>query len=64
MPVAVICGTDDRLTPPFLSEELDAGLPSSELHLLDGAGHMAMLERPEEVARIVKAFIEERFPAG
>jgi pimeloyl-ACP methyl ester carboxylesterase len=63
-PVAVICGADDRLTPPFLSEELAAGLPAAELHLLEEAGHMVMLEQPEMVAQIVRAFVEERFPAG
>jgi pimeloyl-ACP methyl ester carboxylesterase len=56
-PTLVICGTADRLTPPKYSVYLRDHIPGAELVLVDGAGHMAMLEKPEVVARAVSEFI-------
>lgn len=38
-PVLVIGGKDDVFTPRWMSEETAAGIPGSELHLYDHAGH-------------------------
>lgn len=38
-PVLVIGGKDDVFTPRWMSEEVAAALPQSELHLYDNAGH-------------------------
>lgn len=61
-PAAVICGLDDRLAPPKLSQELAAGLPRAELHELEAAGHMVMLEKPAEIAQLVTGFVGRAFP--
>lgn len=47
IPVFVICGADDKMTPPVLSEELQAGIAGAKLCFIAGAGHMPMLEKPE-----------------
>jgi len=60
LPALVICGTGDRLTPPRQAEALAAGLPRARLALVDGAGHFVMLERPDEVARLINQFLETR----
>lgn len=44
----VIGGTADRMIPYEHSELIAAELPGAELVGLEGAGHMAMLEQPEE----------------
>ncbi|MFI5807544.1 alpha/beta fold hydrolase [Streptomyces sp. NPDC051561] len=50
MPVAVIAGADDRLTPPVHAREIEAALPQSlGLTLLTGVGHMSPVEAPEVV---------------
>lgn len=49
VPVEIVCGSHDRLTPRRRSEELAAGLPEARLLVLDGVGHMPMLERPAAV---------------
>ncbi|MFD0262258.1 alpha/beta fold hydrolase [Kitasatospora indigofera] len=54
-PTAVIVGTDDRLTPPVLAHRIVAGLRDPQgLLLLPGAGHMAPVERPAEVAAEIR----------
>jgi pimeloyl-ACP methyl ester carboxylesterase len=47
--VLVMGGDADRITPWAHTEALAAELPDAELVRLDGAGHMAPLEQPDEV---------------
>jgi pimeloyl-ACP methyl ester carboxylesterase len=49
VPVLISCGTRDVLTPLSHSEVMAAKLPSAELQVVAGAGHMAKLERHDEV---------------
>lgn len=55
-PSLVIGGELDRLLPPALSRRIADALPDAELHILEGAGHQLMLERPTEVAALLDAF--------
>ncbi len=56
-PALVVCGTEDRLTPPKYSEHLRDHLQGARLELVPGAGHLVMLEAPAAVARAVEAFL-------
>ena len=56
-PTLVIGGSADMLTPPKYSVYLRDHIPGAELVLVDAAGHMVMLEKPEVVARAVSKFI-------
>jgi pimeloyl-ACP methyl ester carboxylesterase len=49
VPVSIVCGTSDKLTSIGHSRKLHATLPGSRLLELEGAGHMVILERHEEV---------------
>ncbi|MFG1884539.1 alpha/beta fold hydrolase [Micromonospora sp. NPDC049102] len=49
LPAAALVGDRDRLTPPPCAESIAAALPATELTVCPGAGHMLMLERPDEV---------------
>jgi pimeloyl-ACP methyl ester carboxylesterase len=49
--VLVLVGSKDLLTPPEHSEVMAAALPSAQLVVLEGAGHMVQLERAQEVTR-------------
>jgi pimeloyl-ACP methyl ester carboxylesterase len=60
VPALVIGGTSDRLTVCRAAEEIAAGLPHARLELLDGCGHMSMLERARDFNRLVQAFLDER----
>lgn len=56
-PTLVLCGTEDRVTPPALSHALARLIPGAQEALVEGAGHLANIERPQEFNTIVGAFI-------
>jgi pimeloyl-ACP methyl ester carboxylesterase len=58
-PALVVCGTTDQMTPAKYSEFLAQNLPNARLVLLPDAGHMAMLEAPEDTATAVARFLEK-----
>ncbi|HEY7272371.1 MAG TPA: alpha/beta hydrolase [Actinoplanes sp.] len=57
MPAAVLVGDRDRLTPPACAESIAEALPGTELTVFPGAGHMLMLERPEEVSAALVSIV-------
>lgn len=56
LPVCLIWGKDDHITPVEVGEEFHTLLPDSELHLLDQCGHAPMMEKPEEFNNIADKF--------
>ena len=49
MPVYVVCGTNDVLTPVAHTRTLQQLLPNARTEILSRTGHMIQLERNEEV---------------
>jgi pimeloyl-ACP methyl ester carboxylesterase len=49
VPVAIVCGTHDKITPIEHSRKLHEMIPGSTLLECEGAGHMVMLERNDQV---------------
>jgi pimeloyl-ACP methyl ester carboxylesterase len=47
-PVLVICGIEDKMTPPDFSRQITENISGAKLCLIEGAGHMVMMERPKE----------------
>ena len=58
IPVKLIWGMQDTITPVFVGEKFELLLPNSELTLLDKCGHAAMMERPAEFNQILSEFLE------
>jgi len=54
----VLCGDKDLLTPPHNSQVMADALPDAELHLVPGAGHMVILERPAVVNAALHALLK------
>ena len=48
-PTLVLVGEKDELTPPFLSEEMAAGIPGAKLVKVPHCGHLSTLEQPDAV---------------
>jgi pimeloyl-ACP methyl ester carboxylesterase len=57
MPVRVLVGRHDRVTPPPLSEALAQQIAQAQLEIIDDAGHMLPREKPEAVARVLRELI-------
>jgi pimeloyl-ACP methyl ester carboxylesterase len=59
LPTLVICGTADVITPPFHSRQIHTLLPNARLELVEGGGHMLMLERTDTIDALIDAFARE-----
>ena len=59
IPVALIWGKNDKITPPEVAIEFNQLLPNSELYWIDQCGHAPMMEHPEEFNRLLKLFLEK-----
>jgi pimeloyl-ACP methyl ester carboxylesterase len=59
VPVALIWGKDDKITPPEVAVEFNQLIPNSELHWIDKCGHAAMMERPDEFNALLKVFLDK-----
>jgi pimeloyl-ACP methyl ester carboxylesterase len=46
-PTLILCGEADQVTPLAWSEEMAAGIAGARLVTIEGAGHMAPLEKPD-----------------
>ncbi len=55
-PTLILCGAEDRMTPLNRSQALNDTIPNSQLRIIPKAGHMLMMERPEEVASELTQF--------
>jgi pimeloyl-ACP methyl ester carboxylesterase len=59
VPALVAVGDQDRVTPPAVAVDLAAALPEGRLFIVEGAGHIAMLERPERLDPELRSFARE-----
>ncbi len=59
IPVSLIWGKNDKITPPEVADEFHKLLPDSELHWIDCCGHAPMMEHPQEFNRLLKGFLDK-----
>jgi 3-oxoadipate enol-lactonase len=52
-PTLVIAGADDPATPPAQAEAIVAAIPEARLEVVSGAAHLANIEQPEQVTRLL-----------
>jgi pimeloyl-ACP methyl ester carboxylesterase len=45
-PTLLLCGAEDIVCTPALHRQMADSIPSSQLHLVEGAGHLPPLEQP------------------
>ena len=60
LPVCIIWGKNDIVTPPEVAEEFQQLLPDAELHWIDKCGHAAMMEHPDEFNAILAEWLKKR----
>ena len=59
VPVQIIVGADDKLTPPSISRKMADAIPDVRLLILDDTGHVSNVENPPAFNACVKTFLEE-----
>lgn len=58
-PTLVLCGRQDQLTPLDRHEEMVAGIKGAKLEVLEDCGHMSTMEKPGQVNRALRRWIED-----
>ncbi|APX88928.1 alpha/beta hydrolase [Brevirhabdus pacifica] len=53
LPVLIVCGAEDSLSPPRRHEFMSALIPGAKLALIERAGHLPTLEQPEAVSHVL-----------
>ncbi len=59
IPVCIIWGKQDKVTPPDVAEQFNTLLPNSELHWIDKCGHAPMMEQPVEFNIVLKEYLSK-----
>ena len=57
LPALVICGAEDKMMPPAMSEFLRDRIAGARLQLIAGTGHFVMLEDPEAFNAVLTDFV-------
>ncbi|MCD4748125.1 MAG: alpha/beta hydrolase [Thermoanaerobaculales bacterium] len=61
IPVLVIVGAEDTLTPPEESEAMAAAIPGARLAVVPNSGHLTNLENPIVFNETVASFLKDEF---
>jgi pimeloyl-ACP methyl ester carboxylesterase len=59
IPTLIICGSEDKLSPPDVMMAMSDKIQDSEFVLVDGAGHMAPIEKPKIVNEAIRNFLKK-----
>ena len=54
-----MAGDDDPSVPLRNARLLAARLPDARLHVVQGGGHLFLLDEPEHVVAAIRAFLDE-----
>ncbi|SDR89643.1 Pimeloyl-ACP methyl ester carboxylesterase [Formosa sp. Hel1_31_208] len=60
LPICIIWGKNDTVTPPEVAVEFNQLLPNSDLFWIDKCGHAAMMEHPEEFNQILHKWLIDK----
>lgn len=58
VPTLLLCGREDRLCPVERHEMMQALIPGARLEIIEGAGHLPVLERPNETTAALARWLE------
>jgi YbgC/YbaW family acyl-CoA thioester hydrolase len=57
LPVLVVVGDDDQVTPVERAQAMADALPDGRLAIVPGAGHLTSMERPESTTALLAGFL-------
>jgi pimeloyl-ACP methyl ester carboxylesterase len=58
MPVLLVWGSEDQITPPALAERMHQLIPQSQLEIIPGCGHLAPGQCVDRIGPKVVAFLQ------
>ena len=58
-PTLLLVGQHDRFTPPEGAELMHVQVPDSIVEIIEGAGHLPNLERPERFNEVLRRFLDQ-----
>ena len=58
-PLLVIVGEEDEIAPVADARQMTEANPQGELALIEGAGHLAVLEQPAQCARVIEQWASQ-----
>lgn len=61
IPVLILAGDRDKMTPLKASQYLHDNIKNSMLHIISGSGHHPMLEKTAETNQAIQQFLREQF---
>jgi len=59
VPTLIVVGEQDAITPPEMAERMNREIRNSMLAKIKGAGHMAIMEQPEQVNAAMRKWLGE-----
>ncbi len=59
VPTLVLMGGRDALIPAWHGDELARPIPGARVHVIEAAGHVPMVDTPDELSRELLAFLRE-----
>jgi pimeloyl-ACP methyl ester carboxylesterase len=62
MPVLIVWGKQDVLTPLFMGERMHAAMPQSLFYVFEGSGHLTPTERSAQVSQTTVDFLKAEPP--
>ncbi|OSC42990.1 alpha/beta fold hydrolase [Mycobacterium decipiens] len=62
VPTLIACGDHDLLTPDEYSRKMAASLPLSDLVIVPGAGHLALLDKPDAINDGLVRLVDRAIP--
>jgi pimeloyl-ACP methyl ester carboxylesterase len=57
IPVQLIFGEHDRLTPPSIGRIMMKQMPNARLQVIKDAGHISNMEQPSDFNNILRSFL-------
>ena len=62
VPTLVAVGAGDQLTPPEHAAEIAGLVPGAALHVVEGAGHLLPMERPDAATGLMRPWLDAALP--
>ncbi len=56
-PTLVLCGRQDKLTPPEVHRDMAGAIPGARLAIVEDSGHLPPLERPQAVTALLRDWL-------